>query len=121
MSFAPGYRGTDVIMKEYLSNKKQSIMEIANTPQGNTTVSMPPENELTFGMKLVGIGFNPSGDEKVNKVKDLCAQLADIAYENWCRDAYSEKSNLENLLYQHTIGEILNAQMNIVKLLTLKY
>jgi hypothetical protein len=76
---------------------------------------------LTFGEKLVGLSFNPSQDPKVDRVKQLCADLADIAYDHWCRDAYSEKSNMENQLYNHTIGEILNAQMNIVKLLTFKH
>lgn len=77
--------------------------------------------ELTFGQKLVGLTFNPSGDPKVQRTKELCAELADILYEHWTRDAYSEKSNLENQLYNNAVGEILNAQMNVVKVLTLKY
>jgi hypothetical protein len=76
---------------------------------------------LTFGEKLVGLSFNLSLDPKVDRVKQLCAELSDITYNHWCRDAYSEKSNMENQLYNHTIGEILNAQMNIVKLLTFKH
>lgn len=76
---------------------------------------------LTFGEKLVGIQFNPSNDDKVAKAKQLFAQLANLAQEHYCRDAYSQKSDLEVQIYNHTIGEILNAQMNLVKLLTLKY
>ena len=76
---------------------------------------------LTFGEKLVGISFNPSQDLKVDRVTQLCAELADITYDHWCRDAYSEKSFLENSLLQNTLGEILNAQMNSVKLLTFQY
>ena len=76
---------------------------------------------LTFGQKLVGLTFSLSGDEKVTKAKQLCAELADLVYEHWCRDGYSEKSSLENQLYNHTIGEILNAQMNTIKILTLNY
>lgn len=57
-------------------------MEIANTPQGNT---LPPDTtqseQPSFGMKLVGISFNPSGDAKVNKAKELCAQLAELINE----------------------------------------
>ena len=79
------------------------------------------EIQLTFGEKLVGLTSNPSNDDKVGKAKKLCAELADLTKEHWCRDAYEEKSTLENQLYNHTIGEILNAQMNVVKLLTLKY
>lgn len=74
--------------------------------------------QLSFGMKLVGINFNPSGDEKVNKAKQLCAELADLIKSDY--DS-SETSPLKEILHRHTIGEILNAQMNIVKLLTLKY
>lgn len=82
------------------------------------------ENELpklTFGQQLVGLKFNPSGDDKVTRTKQLCAELADLTYDHWCRDAYSEKSNMENQLYNHAIGEILNAQMNVVKLITFQY
>jgi len=84
---------------------------------------MPPETmteqrQLTFGEALVGISFNPSGDSKVNKAKQLCAELADLAHRQW---ADNERSPLFQQLYDHTIGEILNAQMNVVKLLTLKY
>ena len=76
--------------------------------------------ELTFGQKLVGSQFNPSGDPKVQRAKELCAELADLLYEHWCRDAFSEKSSLENTLFHHTVGEILNAQMNVVKVLTIQ-
>lgn len=72
----------------------------------------------TFGQKLVGLTFNPSGDPKVQKAKELCAELADLL-----RDHYEEKEvtfELESRLFNHAIGEILNAQMNVVKVLTLK-
>jgi hypothetical protein len=77
----------------------------------------------TFGMKLVGITFNPSGDAKVNRAKEICAELADLVkaeYETRKFDD-SDLSRLDTLLFTHTIGEILNAQMNAVKLITLKY
>lgn len=76
------------------------------------------EQNLTFGQKLVGISFNPSQNDRVAKAKQLCAELADLV-----SDEYNTKENsyLSKALYDHTIGEILNAQMNAVKLLTLKY
>lgn len=80
-----------------------------------------PEPQLTFGQKLVGLTFNPSGDPAVNEVKLLFAKAADIVHDNWCRDGYTEKSPLENEIYHHAIGEILNAQMSAVKALTFKY
>ncbi len=72
----------------------------------------------TFGEKLVGITFNPSGDPKVQRVKELCAELADLV-----SDEYNSRENtyLVKVLYDHTLVEILNAQMNAVKLLTFKH
>lgn len=75
------------------------------------------QKELTFGEKLVGLKFNPSGDDKVAKAKRLCAGLADILYED---SKEREATPLSLTLYHHAIGEILNAQMNVVKVLTLK-
>jgi len=75
--------------------------------------------ELTFGEKLVGLTFNPSGDEKIQRAKELCAELADLIYKDY--DDKEEVSDFCDYLYKHTLGEILNAQMNIVKLLTFKY
>ena len=39
------------------------------------------ERELTFGEKAVGLTFNPSGDEKVNKAKQLMAESWDLLIE----------------------------------------
>ena len=83
------------------------------------------ENEIpvmqwnpTFGQRLVGITFNPSNDPKVQRAKELCAELADLVSDEYNS---KESSYLSKALYDHTIGEILNAQMNAVKVLTLKY
>jgi hypothetical protein len=35
----------------------------------------------TFGEKAVGLTFNPSGDEKVNKAKQLMADALDLLKE----------------------------------------
>ena len=74
--------------------------------------------QLTFGEQLVGLNFNPSNDDAVSKAKKLCADLADLL----CAEIQGrEQSLLGNQLYNHAIGEILNAQMNVVRVLTLKY
>lgn len=75
--------------------------------------------QLTFGQQLVGLTFNPSGDEKVNKAKRLCAELADLVNDNTA--AVEQTSPLYELIKASALKEILNAQMNVVKLLTLKY
>lgn len=77
------------------------------------------EKELTFGEKLVGLTFNPSGDERVNRAKELCAELADLIYQDY--DNREEVTDFYDYLYEHAVGEILNAQMNAVKVLTFKY
>jgi hypothetical protein len=74
---------------------------------------------MTFGEKLVGLTFNPSNDDKVSKAKKLCADLADLLMEHY--NEPREMTELEGRLINHAIGEILNAQMNVVKVLTLKY
>lgn len=73
---------------------------------------------MTFGEKLVGLQFNPSNDDKVGKAKVLCAALADLLHDDHKGD---DATDLYDELYHHAIGEILNAQMNVVKVLTLKY
>ena len=88
--------------------------EIRET-QGDTNA---PQRQLTFGEKLVGLNFNPSNDDKVSKAKKLCADLADLLYED---QQNSETSELKKILLPATYAEILNAQMNVVKVLTLKY
>ena len=77
-----------------------------------------PQRQLTFGEKLVGFNFNPSNDDSVSKAKRLCADLADLLNDQKMKQ---ETSQLRELLFRHTIGEILNAQMNVVKVLTFKY
>lgn len=78
-----------------------------------------PQRELTFGERLVGINFNPSADDKVSRIKSICAELADIVNEEVMSN--ENRSALQAKLLDHAICEILNAQMNAVKVVTLKY
>jgi hypothetical protein len=88
-------------------------------------VKQEPQSELpqcpsptSFGMKLVGITFNPSGDSKVQRAKELCAELADLVKDDYMS---KQSSTMHSRLFEHAIGEILNAQMNVVKVLTFNY
>ncbi len=74
---------------------------------------------LTFGEQLVGLTFNPSGDPEVQRAKEICAELADIT-ERVSRRNNLRANSMKEALYNHTIGQILNAQMNVVKLITIK-
>jgi hypothetical protein len=72
----------------------------------------------TFGQQLVGYTFNPSGDDKVAKAKQLCAELADLLESV---NKSQESSYLGNTFYGGAIRRILDAQMWSVKFLTNKY
>lgn len=74
--------------------------------------------ELTYGEKLVGLDFNPSGDQRVQRVKELCAELTDIVNNHRMS---RESTQLSTDITAHAIGEILNAQMCAVKVLTFKH
>ena len=76
------------------------------------------ERELTFGERLVGLTFNPSGDVNVQKAKELCAELADLLRDNL--NLPPGNNSIKLPLYKHAVNEILNAQMNVVKVLTFK-
>jgi hypothetical protein len=75
------------------------------------------DKELTFGQRLMGINFNPSKDPKVDKVKALMAEVADIVESNVLD---GEQDYLYNLVRGIALKELLLAQMSAVKLLTLK-
>ena len=57
-----------------LQNKPGQQATNPNTMQQDGQVTQ----ELTFGEKLVGKTFNPSGDDKVARLKALAAEMSDI-------------------------------------------
>lgn len=78
--------------------------------------------DKTAGMKLVGIDFNPSGDPKVNRLKMIMAEAYDIVKESYNTKCSHPEATQEFIMsFQHTLGEILNAQMNCVKIVTWKF
>jgi hypothetical protein len=70
----------------------------------------------TFGEQLVGLDFNPSGDADVHRVKELAAEMAEILKRRYSED---KRTPVKSLLFDHAVGEILNAQMNVVKVITM--
>ena len=75
--------------------------------------------KLTFGEKLVGLTFNPSGDERVVKAKKLFAEAADLLKDHVIEIRESKGlSTMGADLFSHALGEIINAQMCTVKVLT---
>jgi hypothetical protein len=76
------------------------------------------QKPMTFGEQLVGITFNPSQDDKVARAKAICAELADLLNDH---NNSNRATQDRQRLFSHAIGEILNAQMNAVKVLTYQY
>jgi hypothetical protein len=71
------------------------------------------DRELTFGEKAMGVSFNPSGDEKVTKLKALYAEIADILDDDRGneRDERARRASV-------AITEAQTAQMWAVKAVT---
>ena len=80
------------------------------TPEATTQV------EPTFGEQLVGVSFNPSADVKVTEAKRLFAAATDLLIDSF--DG-KEVNPMERMLTDVALGDILKAQMMVVKVLTL--
>jgi len=70
-----------------------------------------------FGELIAGIDpENLDKDEDVCKVKELAAQIAEILKRRYTEDT---KSAAKSLLFDHAVGEIVNAQMAVVRVITM--
>ena len=81
------------------------------------------ERELSFGEKAVGLTFNPSGDEKVNKAKRLMADALDLLKE--VENEKTVNGNVtptwnSNVFKTNAFNKIVDAQMALVKYITWK-
>ncbi len=72
--------------------------------------------EMTYGEKAVGLTFNPSNDQNVQKVKELYAQIIDLVHE-MKNPTPSEKGRLLSI----AITEAQTAQMWAVKAITYQF
>lgn len=81
----------------------------------------PEIKELTFGQKAVGLTFNPSGDPRVVKAKQLIASAIDLLEE-----VHQEKTNngaasstwYRNVFRTEAFNQLVNASSSLVKYLT---
>lgn len=71
-------------------------------------------SDPTFGMRAVGLSFNPSGDPKVHECKVVYAHLIDMLDDLRGRSTDPEVKRLASV----TITELQGAQMWHVKTLT---
>lgn len=68
---------------------------------------MSNEKQLTKGQELVGVTFNPSNSEKVDRVKQLYSEIADIVYE-----MLDERETVEGINVCNTaLEKIVTAKM----------
>lgn len=74
--------------------------------------------ELTFGQRLVGLTFNPSGDEKVIKAKQLFADAIDLVGGE--KEFLNDTTTIKAYLKRIAIDSIILTQMAVVKYLTWK-
>lgn len=73
------------------------------------------DRSLTFGEEAVGRAFNPSADEKVDRLKRLYAEIIDIL-----NDDRGENRDERARLASVAITEAQGAQMWAVKAVTFK-
>jgi hypothetical protein len=72
----------------------------------------------TFGEQLIGVDIESVEQDDVTKVKAMFAEIAEMMKNNYQTES---KHPIKSLLFDHAVGEILNAQMAVVKVLTLKH
>lgn len=84
------------------------------------TQNLEPQNtrQLTFSEMAVGLTFNPSGDDKVARAKQLCAELIDLVQG---QNQETGQPYLTNTIKGEALRTIMDAQMWAVKYLTWKY
>lgn len=80
---------------------------------------MSPERELTYGEKMVGLTFNPSGNPKVQEVKQQYAAIIDgLQTHRQTIDQASEHTPHQVKMVESAIDRAIDAQMWAVKALT---
>lgn len=75
---------------------------------------------LSFGQQLLGVDFNSNNENNLTSVNVLFAAVADIVDK--CREesiANGTYNSVRQLIIENCFSEILNAQMNVVKVITL--
>ena len=71
---------------------------------------------VPFGEQLVGLNEDENIDPTIRKIKVMFAEMAEILKQNYS----DERSAVKSLLFDHAIGEIVNANTAIEKVLTFK-
>ena len=94
-------------------------MTNTQTPATDPQIPVAEAKTLTYGQKAVGLKFNPSGDARVQKIKELYAEIIDIMDDYRNAESTIDKQSWEHRrLSSVAITEAQSAQMRAVKALT---
>lgn len=77
---------------------------------------MKEVKEKNFGEDIFDIDASIENPTEVEKVKIMFAEIAERIKNNYAE----ERSPVKSLLFDHAIGELINAELSVVKLLTYK-
>ena len=77
---------------------------------------MKEVKEKNFGEDLFGIDTSIENPTDAEKIKIIFAEIAERVKINY----EEERSPVKSLLFDHAVGELINAQMAVVKLITYK-
>ena len=72
---------------------------------------------VSFGETLMEIDFDLSEDSSDYKVKKLMAEVTNLLREEYI---LAGGNPVRSILFEHALGQIVNAQMSINKVITLK-
>lgn len=74
---------------------------------------------MTPGEVAVGLSFNPSSDPKVQKIKELMAEVFDFVEQHVPADDQTVATSRKRKMRDAALGHIVTAQMWAVKVVTL--
>lgn len=92
-------------------------MEQTVTPIPEGIIAVNDTKVLSFGEQLIGIEFSVEDESEVFKVKKMMAEITNILKDNYNQEM---RSPVKSFLFDHAIGELVSAQMAVVKVLTQK-
>jgi hypothetical protein len=89
-------------------------METENTQQ----VAFKETKILSFGEQLAEVDFSTEEEGSIYKVKKTMADLTNLLLKEYSKNG---KSPIKSLLFDNAVGEIVNAQMAVLKVITFKH
>jgi len=106
-------------MKEKLTSKQKEELLNKATIVSEDQIDMSKISTISRGERLIGVNFNPSGNTEVDTVKRACAYLIDVVEKYRENNEHANTLTVDKqLLIDNAITQILNTQMNVVKVLT---